>query len=102
MTGSISIIPREGHIKVDGEVIDEADGPSPRIIINILGGESIVNDVETDAASKLTAFGTQDGTGNIWSIVFGTPKIQILALYLDFEDAKNIHVLQVLFWGFGG
>ena len=26
----------------------------------------------------------------------------ILALYLDFEDAKNIHVLQVLIWGFGG
>ena len=28
--------------------------------------------------------------------------IQILALYLDFEGAKNIHVLQVLIWGFGG
>ena len=28
--------------------------------------------------------------------------IQILALYLDFEGAKNMHVLYVLIWGFGG
>ena len=28
--------------------------------------------------------------------------IRILALYLDFEGAKNIHVLQVIIWGFGG
>ena len=28
--------------------------------------------------------------------------IQILALYLDFEGEKNVHVLQVLLWGFGG
>ena len=28
--------------------------------------------------------------------------IPILALYLDFECAKNINVLQVLIWGFGG
>ena len=28
--------------------------------------------------------------------------IQILALYFDFEGAKNNHVLQVLIWGFGG
>ena len=28
--------------------------------------------------------------------------IQILALYLDFEGAKTIHVLQVIIWGFGG
>ena len=27
---------------------------------------------------------------------------QILALYLDFEGAKNIHVLYVFIWGFGG
>ena len=27
---------------------------------------------------------------------------RILALYLDLEGAKNIHVLQVLFWGFDG
>ena len=26
--------------------------------------------------------------------------IQILALYLDFGGAKNIHVLKVLIWGF--
>ena len=28
--------------------------------------------------------------------------IQILAVYLDFEGAKNIHVLKVLIRGFGG
>ena len=28
--------------------------------------------------------------------------IQILALYLDFEGAKNIHALQALIFGFGG
>ena len=27
---------------------------------------------------------------------------KILALYLDFEDVENIHVLKVLIWGFGG
>ena len=26
-------------------------------------------------------------------LVFGTPICQILALYLDFEGAKNIHIL---------
>ena len=34
--------------------------------------------------------------------VFDTPLFEILALYLDFESAKNIHVLEVLIWGFGG
>ena len=29
----------------------------------------------------------------IWTLVFDTPMIQSLALYLDFEGAKNIHVL---------
>ena len=28
--------------------------------------------------------------------------IQILALYLNFEGAKNVHVLKVINWGFGG
>ena len=28
--------------------------------------------------------------------------IKILALYLDFEGAKNIHVLEALIWGYGG
>ena len=28
--------------------------------------------------------------------------IQILALYGDFEGAKNIHVLKVIIWSFGG
>ena len=64
MAGSISIISRKGHISVDGEVIDKADGPAPGIIINIFGGESIVGEVEADATSKLTAFSAQDGSGN--------------------------------------
>ena len=38
----------------------------------------------------------------ILSLVFGTPMFQILALYLDFEGAKNIYVLQVWICGFGG
>ena len=38
----------------------------------------------------------------IWSLVFDILMIRILALYLDFEGAKNIHVLKVLIWGFGG
>ena len=35
-------------------------------------------------------------------MVFDPPMVQIFALYLDFEGAKNIHVLKVLIWGFGG
>ena len=38
----------------------------------------------------------------IWSLALDTTMILILALCLDFEGAKNIHVLQVLIWGFGG
>ena len=37
----------------------------------------------------------------IRSLVFGTPMFRILALYLEFEGAKNIHVLKVLIGGFG-
>ena len=28
--------------------------------------------------------------------------IKIMALFLDFEGAKNVHVLEVLIWGFVG
>ena len=38
----------------------------------------------------------------IWSLVVGRSVFQILALYLDFEGAKNINVLKVLIWGFVG
>ena len=38
----------------------------------------------------------------LWSMVFDTPMIHILVLYLDFEGAKNIHVLKILIMGFGG
>ena len=38
----------------------------------------------------------------IWWLVFYISKIRFLALYIDFEGAKNIHVLQVLIRCFGG
>ena len=38
----------------------------------------------------------------IRSLVFDTPNFQSLALYLNFDDAKNIHFLEVLIWGFCG
>ena len=38
----------------------------------------------------------------IWSLVFDTPIFRVLALYLYFEGAKNIHVLEILIWGFCG
>ena len=34
-------------------------------------------------------------------VVFDTSMIQSLALYLDFEGEKIIHVLYFLIWGFG-
>ena len=38
----------------------------------------------------------------IWMLVFDTIMIPIIAFYLDFEGAKNIYVLKVFIWGFGG
>ena len=41
----------------------------------------------------------------IMSLVFDTPMFQILALYINIEGAKNIHVIWVLtcgLWGHGG
>ena len=38
----------------------------------------------------------------MWSLVVGTRIFGILALCLDFEGAKNIHVLSVIIWSFGG
>ena len=61
-----------------------------------------------------SSFGALEDAGGSWlgfgilifiwilSLVFDTIMIQILALYLDFKGAKNIHVLLVLIWGFGG
>merc|ERR1711954_266169 len=53
------------------------------------------------AGGSLLGFGILILIG-IWSLVFDIPMIKILALYLDFEGTKNIHVLKVLIWGFGG
>ena len=38
----------------------------------------------------------------IWSLVFDISMIQILALYLNFEGAKNTHIPKVFIWVFGG
>ena len=53
------------------------------------------------------AGGSWLGFGNwilIWimSLVFDTPMFQILALYINIEGAKNIHVIWVLTCGLGG
>ena len=38
----------------------------------------------------------------IWAVVFDIPMFQILALYIDFECAKNNHVFYILILGLGG
>ena len=38
----------------------------------------------------------------IWLLAFDTPIFRILAFYLAFEGAKNIYVLWLMIWGFGG
>ena len=64
--------------------------------------------VQRTSLSFKSSFGVLDDTGCswlrfgililiwIWSLVFITPIFWILALYLDFEGAKNIHVFKVL------
>ena len=61
--------------------------------------------VQRTSISFKSWFGALEDTGGSWlgfgilililirSLVFGTPIFRILALYLDFEGAKNIHVL---------
>ena len=36
-----------------------------------------------------------------WSLILDTPMFWIMALHLDFEGAKNNHILKVLILGFG-
>ena len=50
----------------------------------VLGHEKTEPQAETVASSIY----------HLSSLVFGTPIFQILALYLDFEGEKNIHVLK--------
>ena len=50
----------------------------------------------TSMSFKSSFWALEDAWGSliwIWSLVFDTPMIQILALYPDFEWAKNIYVL---------
>ena len=67
---------------------------------------SIFNlNVQRSSMSFKSLFGALEDTGGSWlgfciltliwirSLFFGTPMFQVLALYLDFEGAKNIHVL---------
>ena len=70
--------------------------------------------VQRTSMSFKSWFGTLEDTGEsslgfgililiwIWSLVSDTPMIWIFVLYLDFEGAKNINVLQILILGFGG
>ena len=64
--------------------------------------------VQRTSMSFKSSFGALGDTGGawlgfgililiwIWSLVFAKSMFGILALYFDFEDAKNIHILQVL------
>ena len=61
---TISVIPRKCQISVDGKVFDKADGSAPRIIVDILGCERVVNGMDTDPASKPTAVVALDGSGD--------------------------------------
>ena len=70
--------------------------------------------VQRTSMSFKSWFGTLEDAGGSWlgfgililiwiySLVFDISLIWILALYLDFEGTRNIHVLEVLIWGFGG
>ena len=70
--------------------------------------------VQSTSMSSKSSFGALEDAGGswlgfgifiliwIWSLVFVRSMFQILAPYLDFEGAKNIHVLRVLIWSFGG
>merc|ERR1711954_615124 len=70
--------------------------------------------VQRTSMSFKSSFGALEDAGGsclgfgilvlIWigSLVFGTTIFRILDLSLDFEGVKNIHVLQVPIWGFGG
>ena len=61
--------------------------------------------VQRTSMSLKSSFGSLEDAGGswlgfdililiwIWSLVFAIPMIWILAFYLDFEGAKNIHVL---------
>merc|ERR1711954_569072 len=77
-------------------------------------GSILILKVQRTSISFKSSFGALEDAGGswpgfgililicIWSLVFDIPMIRILALYLDFEDAKNIHFLLVIIWGFGG
>ena len=77
-------------------------------------GSILVLEVQRTSISFKSWFGALEDAGGswlgfgilililMWSMVFEAPMIRILALYLDLEGAKNIHVLQVLIGGFGG
>ena len=66
---------------------------------------TLILEVQRTSMSFKSLFGALEDAGGswvgfgifiliwIWSLVFDKLMIQILALYLDFEGAKNIHVL---------
>ena len=75
---------------------------------------SLISKVQRTSMSFKSWFGLLEDAGGsllgsgslfliwIWSLVFYTPMFQIFALYPDFEGSKNMNVLQVVIWGFGG
>ena len=70
-----------------------------------LGLSILILKMQRTSMSFMSSFGALEDAGGswlgfgilirlwIWSLVFGTHIFQILALYLDFEGAENIHVL---------
>ena len=64
VASTVSIIPWKCQISVDVEVFDKADGSAPRIIVDILGCEKVVNGMDTDAAAEPTAVVALDGSGD--------------------------------------
>ena len=78
--------------------------PYSKFVLSIL-----ILKVQRISMSFKSLFGALGDAGGSWIafcililIWICSPIFWILALCLDFEGAKNIHVLLVLIWGFGG
>ena len=89
------------HVDLDFDMVNGIwYTPYPKFWLSILTLK-----VQRTSMSFKSSFGALEDAGGswlgfgililiwIWSLVFDTPLIQNLALYLDFEGAKNIHVL---------
>merc|ERR1711954_442667 len=75
-------------------------------------GSILILKVQRTSMSFKSSFGALEDAGGSWpgfgililiwilSLVFDTPMITILALYLDFEGAENTHISRVLICSF--